>query len=122
MQMNANGELVSVIEDVFVTPGLLVQYNASHVKLTVQILQSDYEQCRRELLSLPTEEKTIELGTDVTSSCYTSDQDGEYFFAYPYPRLQILLLKFQGILTPLQELDINVTVGSCFIAWVCWPM
>lgn len=73
MKLYTSGELVAIFENVLVTKDILAEYNAKEVRLTVEITESDYLQCKRELLALAGSLKKDDSSNSEYESCYTSD-------------------------------------------------
>ncbi|XP_067932908.1 uncharacterized protein [Watersipora subatra] len=74
MKLYNSDELVKLIEQVLVTEELLAKYNMSEVRMTVEILSADYEECRRELLALVNSDQRTVSETEF-DSCFTSEQE-----------------------------------------------
>ena len=73
MTLYTSSELTAEIEKVVVTPELLAKYNVSEVSLMVQVLPSDYELCRQELMALANG-YTTSVETDVESDSYLTSE------------------------------------------------
>lgn len=79
MRLYASQDLALIFEQVFVTPDILAQHNALQVKLRVEILQSDYEECRDHLEQ---QMRCESIESDSAISSYTtqsSDVSGSTF-------------------------------------------